>query len=142
MQCFIFHIKVIPEASFPLPCSTSSKSCTLPCLQGYCCRGDDQPIPLKAHLHQAANPLLGGLAARTAVPLGESPEPHETHRPFALWRRFSVYAPLSEPARRSTHRQRKPEAGGRGQLKQQGRGRCFTPLTSGPVALRQCELPQ
>lgn len=78
MQCFIFPIKTLPEASSPLPCSTSCKSCSLPCLQCYCCRGNDQPIPPNAHLYQETNPLLGGLTARTAGPLGKPSEPRDT----------------------------------------------------------------
>lgn len=112
IQRFILHTKMFPDASSPLPCSTSSKSCTSPCLQGYCSRGDDQLVPLNTHLYQEANLLLGGLAARTAVPLWESPERHETNQPLAHWRTFSnIHSDVQ-------HRQRKTERGGRKQLKQ------------------------
>lgn len=80
MLCFIFPIKTLPEASSPLPCSTSCKSCSLSCLQCYCCRGNDQPIPPNAHLYQETKPLLGGLTARSAGPLREPPEPRDTLR--------------------------------------------------------------
>lgn len=78
MQGFILNIKVPPEASLLLSCSISYKSWTLPCPQGYCCRSDDQLIPLNTHLYQEAHLLLGGLVARIAVPFRESPEWHNT----------------------------------------------------------------
>lgn len=80
----------------------------------------------------------GGLAARIAVPLRESPEWHETHRSFVLQRKFSTYPPFLEPVHCPTHRERQKL--GR-QLRQWESRSGFTPLTPGPAAL-QCQFPQ
>lgn len=83
--CFIYHIKVIPVANFPWLCPSSSKSCTLPST-----RLPQQRRPTHSTQHSllpGSQFTAGGLAARIAAPLRESPEWHETHRSFVLQRK-------------------------------------------------------
>lgn len=102
----------------PLPCAlpTLKAAFTLP--KGYSCRGDKLPFQLMLACNRKANLRLSGLVARIAVSLRESPEWHETHWSFLLWRRFPLHAPLPEPVHCSTLQQREPGGGGRGSWSQ------------------------